>query len=149
MNEVLQTGNTFDNGSFNLGHAKKVWRRIDEQLPGGYMVKNVGDFVSAGLIMSGSPIVKDTTSGADEKDVKILKWSELQAAENVDSLGIIGFLQEDIRITSAYTIATANVIVKGEIYGFMMGDTPAMATANAAKVKTMTQKNGLGIRVVE
>jgi hypothetical protein len=126
-----------------------VWRRIEEQLPGGFMIKNVSDFVSAGLIRSGMAVVKDTASGADEKDIKVLKWSDITGAESIDSLGIIGFLQEDVPVLSAQTVATGNVIVKGEIYGYMLGDTQATATAVAAAVKGMTQKNGLNIRVVD
>ena len=152
-NQVFQTGNTFDVQSFAVGHARKVWRRIEEQLPGGFMIKNVSDFVSAGLIRSGMAIVKDTTSGADEKDIKVLTWAQLKSAISgeggIDSLGIIGFLQEDVPVIDANTIATGNVIVKGEIYGYMLGDTQADATAIAAGVKGMTQKNGLSIRVVE
>lgn len=152
---VFQTGNTFDVQSFSVGHSRKVWRRIEEQLPGGHMIKNVSDFVSKGLIRSGMAIVKDTANGADAKDIKILKWSDITGAvtgENptgIDSLGIIGFLQEDVPVLSAQTIATGNVIVKGEIYGYMLGDTPEEAATVADAIKGMTQKNGLNIRVVE
>lgn len=152
-NAVFQTGNTFESQSFSVGHARKVWRRIEEQLPGGFLIKNVSDFVSAGLIRSGMAIVKDTASGADEKDIKVLTWAQLKAGisgqSGIDSLGIIGFLQEDVPVTDANTVATGNVIVKGEIYGYMLGDTQADATAIAAGVKGMTQKNGLNIRVVD
>jgi len=152
-NTVFQTGNTFDSQSFAVGHARKVWRRIGEQLPGGFMIKNISDFVSAGLIRSGMAIVKDATAGADEKDIKVLTDAQLLAgiaAEGgIDSLGIIGFLQEDVPVTSASTVATGNVIVKGEIYGYMLGDTQAHAATIAAAVKGMAQKNGLNIRVVD
>lgn len=196
-NQVFQTGNTFDSQSFQVGHARKVWRRIEEQLPGYGMIKNVSDFVEAGLIRSGMAIVQDASVGADDKDIKVLTWAQLLAALNdsytavenpsgnpktkgyyekdgdnyvattdttvtdgktyyekvtaagIDSLGIIGFLQEDVPVTSAATVCTGNVIVKGEIYGYMMGDTPETAAAVAAAVKGMTQKNGLNIRVVE
>lgn len=151
--QVFQTGNTFDSQSFKVGHSRKVWRRIEEQLPGGFMIKNVSDFVSDGLIRSGMAIVKDTSSGADDKDIKVLKWSAITTAASgeggIDSLGIIGFLQEDVPVLSAQTVATGNVIVKGEIYGYMLGNTPQVATAVAAAVKGMTQKNGLNIRVVD
>lgn len=151
--QVFQTGNTFDTQSFSAGHARKVWRRIEEQLPGGFRIKNVSDFVTAGLIRSGMAIVKDTTSGADEKDVKVLTWAQMKtgaAAEGgLYSLGIIGFLQEDVPVQSANTFATANVIVKGEIYDYMLGDSLADAATIAAAVKAMTQKNGMNIRVVE
>ena len=151
-NQVFQTGNTFDSQSFGVGHARKVWRRIEEQLAGGFMIKNVSDFVAAGLIRSGMAIVKDSTQGADEKDVKVLTWAQLKAAisgSGIDSLGIIGFLQEDVPVIDGNTIATGNVIVKGEIYGYMLGDTQSDAATIAAAVKGMTQKNGLSIRVVD
>jgi hypothetical protein len=136
-----------------VGHARKVWRRIEEQLPGGHMIKNVEDFVSAGLIRSGMAIIKDTASGADEKDIKVLTWAQLKAAISgeggIDSLGIIGFLQEDAPVLSAQTIATGTVIVKGEIYDYMLGDNLEDAAIIAEAIKGMTQKNGLAIRVVE
>ena len=152
-NKVFQTGNTFDAQSFSVGHARKVWRRIEEQLPGGFVIKNVSDFVSSGLIRSGMAVVKDTTSGADAKDIKVLTWTQLTtgiAGQNgIDSLNIIGFLQEDVPVLNASTIATGSVVVKGEIYGYMLGDSAATATTVAAAVKGMAQKNGLNIRVVE
>ena len=64
-------------------------------------------------------------------------------------MNIIGFLQEDVPVKDANTFATANVVVKGEIYGYMLGDTVTDATAISAAVKGMTQKNGLAIRVVD
>ena len=149
-NQVFQTGNTFDTQSVGAGHSRKVWRRIEEQLPGGFLIKNVSDFVSAGLIRSGMAIVKDDTQGADEKDIKVLSWATVKAAVgNIDSLGIIGFLQEDVPVLSASTVATGNVIVKGEIYGYMLGDNQSDAASIAAAIKGMTQKNGLNIRVVD
>ena len=148
-NQVFQTGNTFDAQSMGVGHARKVWRRIEEQLPGTGRITNVSDFVAAGLIRSGMAIVKDNTPGADEQDYKALSWATVKAAVgNIDSLGIIGFLQEDAPVLSASTYATCTVIVKGEIYGYMLGDTQEDATAIAAAIKGMTQKNGLNIRVV-
>lgn len=151
--QTFQTGNTFDTQTIAVGHARKVWRRIEEQLPGGFMIKNISDFVTAGLIRSGMAIVKDSTNGADEKDIKVLTWAQLKTGISgeggIDSLGIIGFLQEDVPVTSANTVATGNVIVKGEIYGYMLGNTQANAATIAAAVKGMAQKNGLNIRVVD
>lgn len=152
---TLQTGNTFNSETISLGHAKKVWRRIDEQLPGGFRIKNVSSFVTAGLIRSGMAIAYDTSSGADAKDVNIVTWAQIKTAitgqspAGIDSLNIIGFLQEDVPVKDANTFATANVVVKGEIYGYMLGDTVTDATAISAAVKGMTQKNGLAIRVVD
>ena len=151
-NQVFQTGNTFDAQSFGVGHARKVWRRIEEQLPGGFLIKNVSDFVTGGLIRSGMAVVKDSTQGADEKDIKVLTWAQLKSGisgSGIDSLGIIGFLQEDVPVIYGNTVATGNVIVKGEIYGYMLGETQSDATTIATAVKGMAQKNGLNIRVVD
>ena len=49
----------------------------------------------------------------------------------------------------ANTIATGNVIVKGEMYAYMFGDNLEDAAAISEAIKGMTQKNGLAIRVVE
>lgn len=151
--QVFQNGNTFDSQSFGVGHARKVWRRIEEQLPGGFMIKNVSDFTDKGLIRSGLPIVKDTTTGADEKDIKVIPFAQVKTAISgeggIDSLGIIGFLQEDVPVLSTDTVATGNVIVKGEIYGYMLGDTQEDAKTISNAIKDMTQKNGLNIRVVD
>ena len=155
INNDFQIGNSFDSQTLNLGHAKKVWRRIDEQLPGGYHVTNMSDFASDGLIQAGMAVVKDTTSGADVRDVKVLTWAQIKTAvtgqspAGIDSLNIIGFLKEDVPVIDAYTQATGNVIVKGEIYGYMLGDSQEDAATISAAVKGMTQKNGLNIRVVE
>lgn len=154
-NTVFQTGNTFDSGTVSMGHARKVWRRIEEQLPGGFVIKNVSSFATAGLIRSGMPLAYDTASGADAKDVKVVTWAAIKTAvtgqspAGIDSLNIIGFLQEDVPVTSSSTFATANVVVKGEIYGYMLGDTVTDAATISAAIKGMTQKNGMSIRVVD
>ena len=153
-NQVFQTGNTFDVQTFSAGHARKVWRRIEEQLPGGFRITNVASFESAGIIRAGQPIVKDSAVGADEKDIQVLPWAFVEnilgtEGGTIDSLNIIGFLQEDVPLTNAQTVATGNVIVKGEIYGYMLGTTAAQAKKIADAVKGMTQTNGLSIRVVD
>lgn len=160
MKQDFQIGNSFDSQTVSLGHAKKVWRRIDEQLPGGYHVTNMSDFASAGLIQAGMAVVKDTASGADIRDVKVLTWAQLKtgasAEGGLDSLSIIGFTQEDVPVyqhgtgaSATYNYGTCNIIVKGEIYGYMLGGTVADAATISAAVKAMTQKNGLSIRVID
>ena len=108
MTNQLSTGNTFDEQEFKVGHAKKVWRRTQEQLPGGFLIKNVADFVADKGIRSGMAVVKDTSEGADDSDVKVLKWSDITDAvadggAGIDSLGIIGFTLEDVPVKSANT----------------------------------------------
>jgi len=162
MKQDFQIGNSFDSQSVSLGHSKKVWRRIDEQLPGGYHVTNMSDFASDGLVRSGMAVVKDTASGADARDVKVLTWAQIKTAvtgqspAGIDSLNILGFTQEDTPVyvkgsgaSATYNYGTCNIVVKGEIYGYMLGATVADAATISAAVKGMTQKNGLSIRVID
>ena len=159
MSKGFDIGNSFFHETSAYGHAKKVWRRIDEQLPGGFRIKNVSSFTSAGLIRSGMALAYDTTSGADAKDVNVVTWAQIKTAitgqspAGIDSLNIIGFTQEDVPVlkdaSNNYNYGTCNIVVKGEIYGYMLGDTVTDATAISAAVKGMTQKNGLSIRVVD
>lgn len=156
MKQDFQIGNSFNSETVSLGHARKVWRRIDEQLPGGYHVTNMSDHASAGQIQAGMAVVKDTASGADARDVKVLTWSQLSAGISatggIDSLNILGFTQEDVPVYqngSAYNYGTCNIVVKGEIYGYMLGATVTAAATISAGVKGMTQKNGLAIRVID
>lgn len=204
LKQDFQTGNSFDSQSVSFGHARKVWRRIEEQLPGGYHLVNLADFAGAGLVRSGMALAKSTAVGADDRDVVAIPWADIVSAQDVtyvkvadptgnpktkgyyelvegeyvattdtsvtdnkdyyeqvaavttDGLGIIGFLQEDVPVyvhgevgSETYNYGTANVIVKGEIYGYMLGDTQEQAATVAAAIKGMTQKNGLSIRVIE
>lgn len=162
MKQDFQIGNSFNSETLELGHAKKVWRRIEEQLPGGYHVTNMSDFAADGLIQSGMAVVKDTASGADIRDVKVLTWAQIKTAitgdspAGIDSLGIIGFIQEDVPVvqhgtgnSATYNYGTCNIVVKGEIYGYMLGASQADATAISTAVKGMTQKNGMAIRVID
>lgn len=162
LGQVFSIGNSFDSETSVLGHARKVWRRIDEQLPGGYHVTNMSDFAAAGLIQAGMAVVKDTTSGADARDVKVLTWAQIKTAvtgqspAGIDSLSIIGFTQEDVPVvkhgtggSATYNYGTCNIVVKGEIYGYMLGGTVTDAATISAAVKGMTQKNGMAIRVID
>lgn len=197
MSKGFDIGNAFNATTTTLSHAKKVWRRIDEQLPGGYVVTNVSDFATAGIIPAGMAVAYSTSLSADARDVVIISWDSIVSAQDVtytkvanptgnpktkgyyelndgtysatndtsvtdnkdyyeqhaavttDGLNIIGFTQEDVPIESSSTYATCNIIVKGEIYGYMMGDTVSQADTVKAAIKAMTQKNGLSIRVID
>ncbi len=158
MSNGFDIGNSFMHKTTAYGHARKVWRRIDEQLPGGYHITNMSDFASDGLVRSGMAVVKDTASGADARDVKVLTWAQVKTAVSgtgaagIDSLNIIGFTQEDTVVETDgtnYNYGTCNIVVKGEIYGYMLGGTVTDATTISAAVKGMTQKNGLSIRVID
>lgn len=161
LKQDFQIGNSFDSNTVSFGHSRKVWRRIDEQLPGGYHVTNMSDFATPGLIQAGMAVVKDTTSGADARDVKVLTWAQIKTAvtgqspAGIDSLSIIGFTQEDVPViahagtSTTYNYGTCNIVVKGEIYGYMLGGTVTDAATISAAIKGMTQKNGLAIRVID
>lgn len=205
LKQDFQIGNSFDSVSMELGHSKKVWRRIDEQLPGGYHIVNMADFAEAGLIQAGMAVAYSTAMGADARDIVAIPWASIIEAQDVtytkvqnptgnpktkgyyeydetdgyvatndtsvtaekdyyeqvaavttDGLNIIGFLQEDVPVYQhgtvgnyTYNYGTGNVIVKGEIYGYMMGDTVTNATSVKAAIKAMTQKNGMAIRVID
>lgn len=207
MTKDFQLGNSFNSESISLGHSKKVWRRIEEQLPGGFHITNMADFASAGLVRSGMAVALSTAENADERDIVAIPWADIVSAQSVtysavesptgnpktkgyyersgeegsyvyaattdtsvdnsktyyeqiaavttDGLNIIGFLQEDTPVysktvgdTTTYNYGSGNVVVKGEIYGYMLGDTVAQAATVAAAIKAMTQKNGLNIRVI-
>lgn len=137
MKEVLQTGNVFNSKTVAFGHARKVWRRIEEQLPGGFLISNISDFVSDGIIPAGTALVCNFT----DKTAQALKVSVISATEDVNTLGINAFSQEDVPVSDANTLGTVNAIVKGEIYNYALGDA-------ASAIEGMTQKNGLSIRVV-
>lgn len=204
MKQDFQIGNSFDSQAISLGHAKKVWRRIDEQLPGGYHIVNMADFADAGLVRSGMPVAYSTAQDADARDIVAIPWASVVEAQGptyvevesptgnpktkgyyeksgddyvatndtsvtdnkkyyekvdavtTDGLNIIGFLQEDTPVyqhgtspSFTYNYGTGNIIVKGEIYGYMLGDTVGQAATVAAAIKAMTQKNGLSIRVID
>lgn len=158
LRQDFSIGNSFDSQSVNFGHSRKVWRRIEEQLPGGYHVTNLSDFASDGLVRAGMAVVKDTTSGADARDVKVLTWAQIKTAVSgespagIDSLSIIGFTQEDVPVYqngASYNYGTCNIVVKGEIYGYMLGGTVTDAATISAAVKGMTQNNGMAIRVID
>lgn len=132
------TSNTFNKGEVKFGHARKVWREQREVLPAGGTISNVADFVSAGLIPSGRPVVFDSAANT----IKVIKDSEITAAADVNTLGINGFLKEDAPVVDNKTVATGTVVVDGDLYGYMFDD------AILTKLKKMNQPNGLKIRFV-
>lgn len=111
-------GNTFDKKSFEYGHARKVWRSISSVYPGGGVIQNVSDFSEKGKIPSGSPVKFDPKT----KQITVIKDDAIKGAEAVAALGINGYLQEDVYITSEKTVATGTVVYAGEIYEYMFED---------------------------
>lgn len=114
-------GNTYDNQSFSVGHARKVWRETRNQFPGGGKVSNIADWVAKGVIPSGRPCKFDPKN----KTVKVYTTDQVTAATDVADLGINGYIQEDVRILNGQTVGTATVVYDGEIYEYMFTDAEA------------------------
>lgn len=121
-------GNSFDNTSQKWGHARKVWREIRHRYPAGAKITNVSEFVNSGVIPAGSAVKFD----AEKKEMTVVLDSAIKAASDVKTLGVNGYLQEDVRVLSANTVATGTVIYAGEIYEYMF-DADVVA-----KLKTLT-----------
>lgn len=139
---ILQTGNTFDNQSFSVGHSRKVWRETRRQWPAGGRVTNVSDWVSKGKIPAGTPCKYGENATSKAKEVKCYTDAQVKAAvtkqgsteaPGIDSLGINGYTDRDIPITSANTLATATAIREGDIYEYMFD----AEVATALKANTL------------
>lgn len=68
-----------------------------------------------GKVPGGTPVKYD----ASTNEITAITDAQIKAAEDVTTLGINGYLQEDARIKDANTIATGTVIYAGEIYEYM------------------------------
>ena len=60
-----------------------------------------------------------------------MKDDAIKGAENANTLGINGYLQEDVLVKDAQTIGTGTVVYAGEIYEYMFDDDVV------AKLKTL------------
>ena len=86
-------GNTFDVNTVKYGHARKVWREIRHRYPGGGMVSNISDWVAVGKIPAGTAVKFDLSG----KTFTAYTDAQIKAAESdITTLGINGYLQEDI-----------------------------------------------------
>lgn len=121
-------GNTYDVTSFTVGHAKKVWREIRHRYPAGGTVANVADWTEKGIIPSGTPVKYDATA----KTIECYTDEDITGASDLTALGINGFLQEDVKVASASTVASGTAVYAGEIYEY------AFASDVATKLKTLT-----------
>lgn len=121
-------GNTYDVTEVNFGHAKKVWREIRHRFPAGGIVSNVADWTSKGIIPSGTPVKWD----AENKTIECFTDEDVTGAADLTALGINGFLQEDIKVTSENTVASGTAVYAGELYEY------AFDSAVATKLKTLT-----------
>lgn len=124
-------GNTFDAKTKTYGHASKVWRSVRHVYPAGGIVENVSDWVTAGKIPAGTPI-KYYVDANDKKAIVAYTDTAITGAETFSSLGINAYLQEDIVITDANTVASGTAVYAGELYEHMY--TAAVLT----KLKTLT-----------
>lgn len=109
-------GNTFDVNTVKYGHARKVWREIRHRYPGGGMVSNISEWVAVGKIPAGTPVKFDLS---DKKTFTAYTDKQIKDAENITTLGINGYLQEDILVASDNTQASGTVVYAGEIYQHM------------------------------
>lgn len=115
---MANIGNSFNNGSVAYGHARKVWREIHDIYPAGGKLKQTTGFTK--LIPAGTPVKFDMVA----KEITPYAKTAITGASDVSTLGINGYLQEDIDI-SAGTIAqgaayTGTVVYRGELYDFML-----------------------------
>ena len=112
-------GNTFDVNTVKYGHARKVWREIRHRYPGGGMVSNISDWTSAGKIPAGTAVKFDLSN----KTLKAYTDEQIKAATaDITTLGINGYLQEDILVTSENTKASGTVVYAGELYQYMFDE---------------------------
>lgn len=118
----MSIGNSFNTKTFKVGHSRKVWRSIRAVYPGGGTITNVADWVEKGVIPSGRPCKFDPKA----KQVKVYTPAQVKAGAaaegGIASLGINGYIQEDVRVIDGKTIGTATVVYAGEIYEFMLAD---------------------------
>ena len=110
-------GNTFDVNTVKYGHARKVWREIRHRYPGGGMVSNISDWTSAGKIPAGTAVKFDLSN----KTLKAYTDEQIKTAD-ITTLGINGYLQEDILVTSENTKASGTVVYAGELYQYMFDE---------------------------
>lgn len=121
-------GNTFDKKTFGYSHAKKVWREIRHRFPAGGTIANVSDWVAVGKVPAGTPIKFDPANNT----ITAYTDATVKGADDVKTLGINAYLQEDAVITSAATVASGTAVYAGEIYEYMFD------AAVVAKLKTLT-----------
>ena len=126
-------GNTFDVNTVKYGHARKVWRETRHLYPGGGMVSNISDWTSAGKIPAGTAVKFDLS----DKTLKAYTDEQIKAATaDITTLGINGYLQEDILVTSENTKASGTVVYAGELYQYMFDEE---VVAILQKITTLPQ----------
>ena len=121
-------GNTFKNGSVSIpGRARKVWREIQDVYPSGGVITVDSAWLNAGVIPAGTPVAFDQTN----KTITAFSDNAITTASDVSSLGINGYLQEDVYLEGATSssdiVATGTVVYRGEIYEYMFSAEVATA----------------------
>lgn len=112
---MFETGNTFKSGSMKFGHARKVWREIHDIYPGGGRFATTAGFTEK--IPAGTPVKLDMAA----KTITPFTDTDVTSAADVKTLGINGFLQEDVVLASSAKY-TGTVVYRGELYSFMLGE---------------------------
>lgn len=125
-------GNTFDVNTVKYGHARKVWREIRHRYPGGGMVSNILDWTSAGKIPAGTAVAFDLS----DMTFKAYTDEQIKTAADITTLGINGYLQEDVLVASGNTKASGTVVYAGEIYQYMFDE---KVVAILQKITTLPQ----------
>ena len=125
---AIGQGNTFDTTTQKWGHARKVWRSVEHTEPSGGTVSNISDWVAKGVIPAGTPVKFDHTA----KTIVAITDAAIKAATDVTTLGINGYSLDDVRVSSADTIGTIDVVYAGFLYEYMYD------SAILAKLKTLT-----------
>lgn len=142
----MSIGNSFLNKKETIGgRAERVWREIRHRYPAGGTITNLSDWATDGIIPSGRPVVYDP----EAKTMSVLTTSQVEAGAttandtttyNGDSLGINGYLQEDVVINvnagSVPTglVASGTVVYAGELYAYMFGATELAVLQSVTKV---------------
>lgn len=111
----MNTGSSFGKKTMQMGHARKVWRSITNVFPGGGTITNLADFKAAGCIPCGSPVKFDD----EAKTIEVITDAAITAAADVKTLGINGYLQEQVDVDETTQVATGTVVYEGEIYKYM------------------------------
>lgn len=126
-------GNTFDVNTVKYGHARKVWREIRHRYPGGGMVSNISEWVAVGKIPAGTAVKFDLSG----KTFTAYTDAQIKAAKSdITTLGINGYLQEDILVARGNTKASGTVVYAGEIYQYMFDEE---VVAILQKITTLPQ----------
>lgn len=125
-------GNTFDANTVKYGHARKVWREIRHRYPGGGMVRDFSDWIAVGKIPAGTAVEFDLS----DKTFKAYTDKQIKEAEDITTLGINGYLQEDVLVASENTKASGTVVYAGEIYQYMFDEE---VVAILQKITTLPQ----------